>query len=158
ARDTEILSSGVGPLPRRRSRGGDLAAPVAGLLLLLGLAVLILAITRDPGPLMLVLCVAAAVCAAAGAVLGLWAYAYRRLAYALRETALRTAWLGRTLVLPYQAIQGIYTGQRLAGHATASGPRWPGINVGALRVRGLGPLRFYATSTDQSNLTFITLE
>jgi hypothetical protein len=125
---------------------------------LLGLAAVILGITRDPGPLMLGLCFMAAVFAAAGAVLGLWAYAYRRLAYALTETALRTDWLGRTLVLPYQAIQGIYTGQRLAGHATASGPRWPGINVGARRVRGLGPLRYFATATDQAYLTFITLE
>jgi Protein of unknown function (DUF1648)/Bacterial PH domain len=60
--------------------------------------------------------------------------------------------------VPYGAIQGIYTGQRLSGHATARLPGWPGINVGPARVRGLGRLRFFATSTDQSLLTFITLE
>ena len=60
------------------------------------------------------------------------AYGYRRLAYALTEAALRIDWLGRTLVLPYAAIQGIYTGQRLDGHATPSVPRWPGINVGTV--------------------------
>jgi hypothetical protein len=107
---------------------------------------------------MLGLCVLAAVLGAAGAVLALWAFAYRRLAYALTESALRIGWLGRTLVLPYSAIQGIYTGQRLAGHAAARGLHWPGINVGSARVRGLGPLRFFATSTDQSQLTLITLE
>jgi len=125
---------------------------------LLALAALVLGVTRDPGPLMLGLCCVAAFLAAAGAVLALWAFGYRRLAYALTDSAVRVEWLGHTLVLPYGAIQGIYTGQRLAGHATASGPRWPGINVGAARVRGLGPLRFFATSTDQSQLTFITLE
>jgi hypothetical protein len=144
--------------PARGSRGGDLAGPVAGLLLFFGLAALVLGVTRDPGALMLALCCLAAVLAAAGAVLSLWAFAYRRLAYAVTESALRVKWLGRTLILPYAAIQGIYTGQRLAGHSQASGLRWPGINVGAARVRGLGPLRFFATSTDQSQLTLITLE
>lgn len=144
--------------PARRSRGGDLAAPVAGLLLFLALAAAVLGATREAGPAMLALCCLAAILGAAGAVLALWAYGYRRLAYAMTEASLRVEWLGHTLVLPYAAIQGIYTGQRLAGHATASMPRWPGINVGPSRVRGLGPLRFFATSTDQSQLTLITLE
>jgi hypothetical protein len=60
--------------------------------------------------------------------------------------------------VPYGAVQGIYTGQRLAGHAMPDIPRWPGINVGPARVRGLGRLRFFATSTDQAALTFITVE
>jgi hypothetical protein len=76
----------------------------------------------------------------------------------LAETGLRIEWLGRTLFVPYSAIQGIFTGQRLAGHATPRPVRWPGINVGPARVRGLGRLRFYATSTDQSDLTFIAVE
>src|SRR5262249_51717185 len=70
----------------------------------------------------------------------------------------RIEWLGRTVVVPYGAIQGIYTGQRLSGNSAASGPRWPGINVGLARVRGLGRLRFFATSTDQSELTLVTVE
>ena len=37
-------------------------------------------------------------------------------------------------------------------------PRWPGISVGTARVRGLGRLRFFATSSDQSQLTYITVE
>jgi hypothetical protein len=144
--------------PARRSRGGDLATPVAGVLLVLALAALGVGIAQTPGPGMLGLCVLAALLAAAGSVIGLWGLSYRRLAYALAESALRIDWLGRTLVVPYTAIQGIYTGQRLAGHAVASRIRWPGINVGSVRVRGLGPLRFFATSTDQSQLTFITVE
>src|SRR5215510_10706559 len=84
--------------PARRSRGGDLAAPVAGLLLLLALAALVLGVTRDPGPLMLGLCCVAAFLAAAGAVLALCAFGYRRLAYALTESAVRVEWLGHTLV------------------------------------------------------------
>jgi hypothetical protein len=131
---------------------------VAGLLLFLALAALALGSSRDPGPTMLALDVLAVILAAAGGVLLIWALAYRRLAYALTESALRVEWLGRTVVVPYQAIQGIYTGQRLAGHATPRMPQWPGISVGVARVRGLGRLRFFATSTDQSDLTLVTVE
>src|SRR5438105_5337680 len=107
---------------------------------------------------MALLCCASAVLAAAALLLLTWGLAYRRLAYVLTESALRVEWLGRTLVVPYAAIQGIYAGQRLAGNATPSGPRWPGISVGARRVRGMGKLRFFATSADQSQLTLITVE
>jgi hypothetical protein len=131
---------------------------VAGVALCLGVVALLLGATRDPGAAMLGLCCLAAILGAAGTVLLVWAFGYRRLAYALAESAMRVEWLGSTLVLPYTAIQGIYTGQRLAGHSAAGAVRWPGINVGAERVRGLGPLRFFATSTDQSQLTFITVE
>jgi hypothetical protein len=144
--------------PARRSRGGDLAAPVAALLLAAALATLALGATQAPGPAMLVLCVASAILAAAGLALSTWAAGYRRLAYALTETALRIDWLGRMLVLPYAAIHGIYAGQRLSGNATPSVPSWPGINIGSRWVRGLGRLRFYSTSSDQSQLTYITAE
>src|SRR5205807_377012 len=87
-----------------------------------------------------------------------WAIGYRQLTYCLAESRLRIDWLGRTLTVPYSAIQGIFTGQRLAGHAAPGALRWPGINVGPARVRGLGRLRFFATSTDQSALTFIAVE
>jgi hypothetical protein len=144
--------------PARRSRGGDAAAWVAGVVLFFALAALVLGGSRDPGVSMLLLCGLAAALAALGLVLLVWAMGYRRLAYSLTDTALRINWLGQTIVVPYAAIQGIYTGQRLAGHATPTVPRWPGISVGTARVRGLGRLRFFATSTDQSDLTFITVE
>ena len=124
----------------------------------LALALLVFGASREPGIAMLVLCALAAVVAAAGTLLLVWAIAYRRLAYALTESALRIDWLGRVVVVPYPAIQGIYTGHRLSGQSVASMPRWPGINVGASRVRGQGRLRFFATSTDQSELTYITVE
>jgi hypothetical protein len=144
--------------PARRSRGGDSLLWVAGVLLFVALAALVLGGSRDPGISMLLLCCLAAVCAAAGMALLVWAIGYRKLAYSLTETALRINWLGRTVVVPYAAVQGIYTGQRLAGNAVAKVPRWPGINVGPARVRGLGRLRFFATSTDQADLTFISIE
>jgi hypothetical protein len=131
---------------------------VAGIVLVGALAALGLGASRAPGPSMLLLCSLGVVLTAAGLVLLTWAVGYRRLAYALTDTALRIDWLGQTIVVPYAAIQGIYTGQRLSGHAVPSVPRWPGISVGAARVRGLGRLRFFATSTDQSDLTFITVE
>jgi hypothetical protein len=95
---------------------------------------------------------------AAGVLLMVWAFAYQRLAYSLTENALRIDWLGRVVVVPYQAIHGIYTGQRLEGHASPGALSWPGINVGSSRVRGLGRLRFFATSADQSHMTLITVE
>ena len=144
--------------PARRSRGGDLAAPAAGLLLVLALLALAFGVSREPDQLLILLCCVATLLAAIGALLGLWALGYRRLAYALGESALRVDWLGHSLVVPYAAIQGIYAGQRLAGNSTPSVPRWPGICVGPRRVRGMGKLRFFATSTDQSQLTLITVE
>jgi hypothetical protein len=126
--------------------------------LFIALAALVLGGSRDPGASMLILCSLAAVLAAAGLALLVWAIGYQRLAYALTDTALRITWLGRTVIVPYTAIQGIYTGQRLSGHAVPSVPRWPGISVGPARVRGFGRLRFFATSTDQAALTFITVE
>jgi hypothetical protein len=114
--------------------------------------------SREPGLGMVILCLVSVVLAALGTVLLVWAIAYHRLAYALTESAMRIEWLGRTVVVPHAAIQGIYSGQRLSGYATANVPRWPGINVGPRRVRGVGRLRFFATSTDQSALTFVTVE
>jgi len=144
--------------PVRRSIGGDAALWVAGALLFLALAAAFLGGSREVGASMLLLCTLAVILAAAGTVLLVLAVGYQRLGYALTDTALRIAWLGRTVVVPYHAIQGIYTGQRLSGHATPSIPNWPGISVGPARVRGLGRLRFFATSTDQSMLTLITVE
>jgi hypothetical protein len=131
---------------------------VAGALLFVALAALVLGGSREPGAGMLLLCVLAAVLAVVGSVLLVWSIGYRRLAYCLVERGLRIDWLGGTLVVPYSAIHGIYTGQRLAGQSAPKAVRWPGINVGLSRVRGLGRLRFYATSTDQSLLTFIGVE
>jgi hypothetical protein len=144
--------------PARRSRGGDLALPVAALLLLAALVALALGASSEPGLTRLLLWCATVVLAAAGALLAIWAVGYRRLAYALTESALRVDWLGHILVVPYAAIQGIYAGQRLAGNAMPSLPSWPGISIGTRWVRGMGRLRFYATSTDQSRLTLITVE
>ncbi len=138
--------------------GGDAALWVASGLLFLAVAAFVLGGSREPGLGMLVMCMLAAALGGIGLVLLVWAIGYRRLVYCLAETGLRIDWLGRTLTVPYSAIQGISTGQRLAGHATPRAWRWPGISVGPTRVRGLGRLRFYATSTDQSDLTFIAVE
>jgi hypothetical protein len=131
---------------------------VAGALLFLALAALVLGGSREPGIGMLALIVAAAALAAAGLTLLVWAIAYQRLGYSLTDSALRINWLGRTLVVPYSAIQGIYTGHRLSGHATPGTPRWPGINVGHARVRGLGRLRFFATSSDPQEFRAALIE
>lgn len=130
----------------------------ASALLFLAIAALVLGGSREPGTGMLLMCVVAAALAAVGVALLVLALGYQRLVYCLADSGLRIEWLGRTLIVPYQSIQGIYTGQRLAGHATPQRVRWPGINVGPARVRGLGRLRYFATSTDQADLTYITVE
>ena len=132
--------------------------PVAGLVLFLALAALVFGASREPGPTMVILVGLAVLLAAAGAVLMILGYAYQRLAYSLSESALRIEWLGRTTIVPYHAIQGIYTGQRLSGNAVPSTLRWPGISVGQIRVRNFGRLRFFATSTNQADLTLVTIE
>ena len=126
--------------------------------MLLALALIVLGGSRDPGPLMVGLAILAALLAGVGIIALIIAVAYRRLAYSLTESALRIDWLGRTVVVPYAAIQGIYTGQRLSGHAVPRAVRWPGISIGQTRVRGLGRLRFFATSTNQADLTLVTVE
>jgi hypothetical protein len=88
----------------------------------------------------------------------LWALAYRQLTYTLTDRALAIAWFGHVTNVPYGVIDGIYTGQRLVGMATPTVPVWPGIYVGPGRARGIGRLRFYATSPDPAALTLITLE
>lgn len=142
----------------RRSRGGDAAAPIGGLLVFLAVAAAVVGGSREPGLGTLLLDVGAVLLSAAGVFLMIWGLAYLRLAYSLTESALRIEWLGYTAVVPYQSIHGIYTGQRLEGHGTPGALSWPGINVGSSRIRGLGRLRFFATSSDQSQLTLITVE
>lgn len=144
--------------PARRSTGGDAALWVACALLACGVLALLVGATREVGSSMLLLSMAAAVLLAAGGALLLWAMAYRRLTYVLTDKALSVRWLGQTIVVPYSALEGIYTGQRLVGHAVPAIPRWPGIYVGPGRVRGIGRLRFFATSPDPSALTLLTFE
>lgn len=142
----------------RRSQGGDIALWIASVILFVAVAMLVLGGSREPGMAMVLLCTVAVVLLFLGSGLLIWALAYRRLSYVLTDSAICVEWLGETTFVPYSAILGIYTGQRLGGHATAGVPRWPGINVGVGRVRGMGRLRYFATSTDQSDLTFITVE
>jgi hypothetical protein len=98
------------------------------------------------------------VLAAVGCGLLVLALGYRRLEYVLCASELHVRWLGRILVVPYAAIDGIYTGQRLVGHAVPSVPTWPGIYVGPGRLRGIGRLRFFTTSPDPAALTLLTFE
>jgi len=105
---------------------------------------------------MLVWTLVAIVLAVAGALILLWGLAYRRLAYALGSDSLDVAWFGRSVVVPYASIEGIYTGQRLIGNTVPKVPAWPGIYVGSGHARGLGRLRFFTTSPDPAALTLIS--
>ena len=63
--------------PVRRSRGGDAALWVAGLLLFLAVAALVLGGSREPSMAMLGLCIGATVLGLAGTFLLIWGIGYR---------------------------------------------------------------------------------
>lgn len=142
----------------RRSRGGEAALFVAAGLCLLAIAAAVAAATLEPGRSMVGLAVAAVLLGLAGAGLGVWGFGYRQLSYLLAGEGLEIRWLGESLVVPYAAIDGIYTGQRLLDQRLPRPPRWPGIYVGDGRVRGLGRLHFFTTSPDPGALTVVTWE
>jgi len=127
-------------------------------LAILALAALGIAATREPGGSMLLWALGGLVLGGAAVAVGLWSLTYRRLAYSLAEQHLEIAWFGYRLGVPYAAIDGVYTGQRLVGNTTPTVPSWPGIYVGPGRARGVGRLRFFSTSPDPSALTLIMLE
>jgi hypothetical protein len=155
-RSSHPVSTSATWLPRR-SAGGDAALWVGLGIGVLALVALAVAATREPAGSMLAWAVAALVLLVISGSVLLWGLAYRQLTYALGERSLDITWLGMTTSVPYVAIDGVYTGQRLVGHAAPTVPVWPGIYVGAGRARGIGRLRFFATSPDPSALTLITL-
>jgi hypothetical protein len=122
------------------------------------LVLLVLPAALAPGPTMLSVAVIGCVLVVVGCGLLVWAISYRRLSYALGPSALEVPWLGEQVVIPYAAIEGIYTGQRLVGQSAPRGLGWPGIYVGPGRLRDLGQLEFYATSTDPAALTLVAVE
>jgi Bacterial PH domain len=153
-------ASPVSWLPRR-SAGGEVALWLGVGLVALGvIAVLLLAAPAALaiGPTMLALALVACVLLVGGGALLLWAVSYRQLVYWLGPTTLEVPWLGERVVIPFAAIEGIYTGQRLAGQTAPRGLRWPGIYVGAARLPSLGYLQFYATSSDPAALTLVAVE
>jgi hypothetical protein len=148
----------VSPWPPRRSTGGDAALWAAGAVGLLALLALLAAAVQEPGFGMLLWAAAAVPLVAVAAGLAVWALSYRQLLYTLGDRELRIQWLGRCFCVPFASIEGIYTGQRLVGHAVPDVLSWPGIYIGPGRLRGLGRLRFFATSQDPAALTLIAFE
>lgn len=142
----------------RRSHGGEAALWVGIGLSVLAVAAGLLSATFAPGASMFGLALTALLLAVAGAAVLLWALSYRQLAYLLGPLGLEIAWLGERFVIPYGAVEGIYTGQRLVGHATPSRPGWPGIFVGSGRAPSLGRLQFYATSRDPADLALVAVD
>jgi hypothetical protein len=142
----------------RHSTGGQAAFWVGAGLIALAIGAAIVAATREPGLETLVWAAVMVVLAAFGVAISLWGLAYRQLTYTLGEDALEVRWLGATTVVPYAAIDGIYSGQRLVGNTLPMVLTWPGIFVGPGHARGIGRLRFYTTSQDPAALTLITLQ
>ncbi len=106
--------------------------------------------------MMLGVLVVAVVLVGLAAAVYLLAASYRGLIYVLGDRGLEIPWLGEVALVPYAAIDGIYTGQRLVGSSAPEGLVWPGIYVGTGRARGTGRLRFFTTSQDPADLTLVT--
>ncbi|MBV9355382.1 MAG: hypothetical protein JO023_07620, partial [Chloroflexi bacterium] len=167
ARDPPAPENVASVWPPRRSLGGEAALWVAAALIVLAVVTLAVLLTGTlaPGPTMFELALVGVALALAGGGILVWALSYRRLSYLLGPTSLDVPWLGERVVIPYTAIEGIYTGQRLAGRTAPSGLRWPGIVVGPGRAggadgsdRSLGRLQFYATSVEPDSLTLVAVE
>ena len=141
----------------RRSRGGEAAAWAAIGLGVVAATILGVGLGVQPGPGTLAAMVAVALLAIAAVALALWSIAYRALRYTLDEDALRISWLGAGVDVPYGAIEGVLSGQRLEKSSAPRVPSWPGVYVGPGRARGIGSLRFFSTTRDTTALTVVAV-
>lgn len=141
----------------RRSRGGEATAWVAIGVGVAAAACLGVGLGSQPGLGMLAALVATAVLGAAAAALALWAAGYRGLRYVLGDEGLCIDWLGAAVEVPFAAIESVLSGQRLAESSAPRMPSWPGIYVGPGRARGIGTLRFFATTRDTTDLTVVAV-
>lgn len=141
--------------PPRHSQSADALIWVA--IGIAGTAILAfgVAVGQPPGSGRVAALLAAALLGGLGLALAAWGTAYRRLLYTLGPEALEVHWLGSTTRVPYSGIDSIDPGQRLVGSSSPRLPSWPGIYVGPGRLRGVGRLRFFATTRDPSELTLV---
>lgn len=144
--------------PPRRSPWADAALWVGMSLGLLAVGSALLCATLAPGASMFGLACAATVLAAAAAATLLWSLSYRQLVYALGPVGLEVVWLGERFLIPYAAIEGIYTGQRLGGQTAPDRLCWPGIYVGRGHAYSVGRLQFYATTRDAAALALVAVD
>ncbi len=140
----------------RRSTGGEAALWVSMLLLAGAATIAWLSTRQQPSIPMVLTVVAAAILIALAVATYLLSASYRSLVYSLGDRGLEIPWFGETALVPYAAIDGIYTGQRLVGSSQPGGLVWPGVYVGMGRARGTGRLRFFTTSQDPADLTLVT--
>lgn len=150
------------PSTRRRfwrpsaSAWGERAAWMAAALLVAALASFATGAAGDPGPGALGLLVLAALLAAGAFVAVTWALGYRGLRYVLGPTALEVWWRGASTRVPYAAVEGIYSGQRLTG-VLPPRQQWPGLVIGRAGAAGVGPVECFTTTPNPAEWLVVAL-
>ncbi|MCL4370158.1 MAG: PH domain-containing protein, partial [Chloroflexi bacterium] len=82
----------------------------------------------------------------------LLANGYRRLRYRINASAVSIDWLGIRETIPFEAIDGLFRGQRLGKLAGMSRLSLPGLYTARLSVDQLGTVKYYGTTvrTDEA--------
>jgi hypothetical protein len=91
-------------------------------------------------------------------LVSVWTYGFYTLRYELNEAGVTIHWLFLQERLPYQAVDAVYSGQRISEALHVRGITWPGYYVGRGRARNLGVLRVFATTLSRAELTVLLTE
>lgn len=140
---------------RSQRRDGAIApAVLAGLSVLLALALVIRGLLRGVtfaafGGDVIAVCLLAT-----AAVFAYWSYSIYTLRYLVDDDALVIVWGAVRTVIPVQQIDRIVLG-RGYGTPRITGISWPGCQVGRGRVERLGDVLFYSTHRTATDLVYV---
>lgn len=139
----------------RGSHAGAFGLAAVTVLGLATLACLLFAIRQPVGFFMFVGFLVALICGVVTLVVLVLAVGYFSLRYRFERDALLLRWLWQESVVPFGAIDGIYSGARLGQAMRVRGLNWPGYHVGVGRSRTMGLVRYYTTTNDLSGVVLI---
>jgi hypothetical protein len=139
----------------KRTWGGVLGIATSAVLLLTGVAALAWGAEQPLGPGLGLGLVFAVIGSGAAAALAAASMGYFRLRYRLDHDALHVRWAGPPEVIPFEAIDGVYAGQRLGRLGQIRGVNWPGYHVGVVPNHPSGQLRVFCTDASIDALTVI---
>lgn len=137
------------------SRGGVLGLTATSTAVAMALFSLATAVVQQPGPGSLGYAGLGALLAGVAAALGVWTAGCFTLGYRLLPAGLGIRWFGRTEIVPYAAVDGVYAGHRLGAVRYVRGVSWPGLDVGLLRTRSLGAVRLFLRTREPEAIAVV---